>query len=279
MPALRRIVITLIAAATALAAPAASGPALAASASGGHKLLVFVEENHSQSQALARMPYLASLAKTYGRAVRYKAITHPSLPNYLAIVGGSTFGVTEDIPPSAHHVHGKSVFDQTLAMGRSARTYAQSMPGNCRRTNAGPYLVRHNPWAYFSDPGPTANCKRFDVPAGNTSTGNLRHDIQSGTLPATGFVIPDACHDAHNPACGLAGADAYLKAWMQVIKAGPDWKQGRLTVIVTFDEDDRSSGNSVAFVVADPRLHGKVVTLAANHYSLTRWLDANIAAP
>ena len=56
---------------------------------------------------------------------------------------------------------------------------------------------------------------------------------------------------------------------------GPDYTAGHLTIVITFDEDDRSSANNVAFVVIDPRLHGKTVTLTANHYSLTRWLDDN----
>jgi acid phosphatase len=273
MQALARIltvVLLLVSAAGFSAAPAAAGT--------GHKVLVFVEENHSAAEALAQMPYLASLAHTYGQATNYKAITHPSLPNYLAIAGGSTFGVADDKAPAGHPISGQSVFDQTIAVGRTARTYAETMPSNCYRSDYGLYGVRHNPWTYFSDPGPKGHCAAYDVPAGTPASGNLRNDIRGGTLPATGLMVPDACDDAHNSGCSLAHADGYLKSWMQLITSGPDWTAGRLTVIVTFDEDDASSGNTVAFVVADPRLHGKKVTLAANHYSLTRWLDINAGA-
>ena len=38
------------------------------------------------------MPYLAGLAGEFGRTTAYRAVTHPSLPNYLAVAGGSTFG-------------------------------------------------------------------------------------------------------------------------------------------------------------------------------------------
>src|SRR5450759_2614287 len=58
------------------------------------KVLVFVEENHSLNEMKAQMPYTFNLATRYGYASNYKAIGHPSLPNYLAIAGGSTFGVT-----------------------------------------------------------------------------------------------------------------------------------------------------------------------------------------
>ena len=58
------------------------------------------------------MPYLSSLARRYGRTTHYDAVTHPSLPNYLALAGGSTFGVRDDAYPSIHKVPGRSVLDQ-----------------------------------------------------------------------------------------------------------------------------------------------------------------------
>src|SRR4051812_44064472 len=60
-----------------------------------HKVMVIIEENHSQTEAITLMPHLASWANTYGKATAYTAATHPSLPNYLAIAGGSTFGVAD----------------------------------------------------------------------------------------------------------------------------------------------------------------------------------------
>lgn len=59
---------------------------------------------------------------------------HPSEPNYLAIVGGSTFGVTDDAPPSANADKvgaAQSIFGLALSAGKTARTYAESMPENC----------------------------------------------------------------------------------------------------------------------------------------------------
>jgi len=64
------------------------------------KALVVVEENHSQSSVLSGVPNLASLADTYGQTSAYRAVAHPSLPSYLAIIGAATFGVTDDRPPA-----------------------------------------------------------------------------------------------------------------------------------------------------------------------------------
>jgi len=60
------------------------------------KLLVFVVENHSLQQMRRGMPWLDHLARRYGYATQYRAITHPSLPNYLAIAGG---GAGRAAPP------------------------------------------------------------------------------------------------------------------------------------------------------------------------------------
>ena len=238
--------------------------------------MVILEENHSETQALASMPYLASLATQYGQTTAYHAITHPSLPNYLAIAGGDTFGVTDDNPPSSHPIAGDSVFDQTIGAGRTAKTYAEAMTTNCQQSSSGTYAVKHNPWAYFNDTRPRANCDANDVPMGTSTGGNLLSDIQAGTLPDTGMMVPDLCNDAHD--CSLTTADGWLKKWIPTLMAGPDYAAGNLTIVVTFDEDDSSSGNLVAFVAIDPRLDNahKVVALGANHYSLTRWYDANV---
>ena len=99
-------------------------PAAASSAAGAApgKALVVVEEeeNHSHSSLLSGMPYLASLADTYGRTGAYQAVAHPSLPNYLAIIGGSTFGVTDDQPPADHPVPGARVLDLAIATAATA---------------------------------------------------------------------------------------------------------------------------------------------------------------
>lgn len=96
------------------------------------KVLMIIEENHSYTQMRAQMPYLSSLATKYAYATRYSAITHPSLPNYLALAGGSIFGVRDDNPSASHQITQRSVFDQAIHAGKTAKTYAESMPGHVR---------------------------------------------------------------------------------------------------------------------------------------------------
>lgn len=240
------------------------------------KVVVFVEENHSLAQMKNGMPYLFGLAKQYGYADNWTATTHPSLPNYLAMAGGSTFGVTTNGAPvtldGLPSVNAKkvgsniSVFDQAIASGKTAKLYAEGMPTNCRLTaySTGKYAVKHNPWAYFGSTVPRANCNKYDVPLDS-----LASDITNNNLPNAGMIVPNLCNDAHN--CSLTIADNWLKTRIGPMLTSTDFTSGALTIIVTADEDDKSSGNKVLTVVMHVGLSGKVVTTPLTHYSLTKY--------
>ena len=226
------------------------------------KVLVFVEENHSLAQMKAEMPYTFGLGQRFGYATHYTAITHPSLPNYIAVAGGQTYAITNDDSPGANPVAGTSVFGQAVASGKTAAVYADGMEANCATSDGGTdYAVKHNPWAYFT--GERAACGRYDVPVDR-----LGAAIAGGTLPNVAMVIPNLCNDAHD--CPLATADTWFKGWMTRVFAGPDWKSGHLAVVLTADEDDQSARNTVLTVVIHPSQKAHVVTTALTHYSLTR---------
>jgi acid phosphatase len=255
--------------ATATAGATARPASARAATTGITKVLVIVEENHSLAQMRAGMPFLYGVARRYGYATDYRAITHPSLPNYLAIAGGSTLGVSDDANPSAHTLHGPSIFGQTLSKGGTAKLYAEALPSPCARTSAGAFAVRHAPWAYFVDE--RAACRRGMVNAGTPTSGALTRDITAGALPTTGMLVPDLVHDAHDGS--LAQADAWLKGWLPRLTAGPDFRSGRLAIVVTADEDNYTRVDKVLTVVLAKGLRHKVVSTPLTHYSLTRFFD------
>lgn len=219
------------------------------------------------------MPYLYSLARHYAYARNYHAIRHPSLPNYLAIAGGDTFGVRNDAAPAAHRLRGGTVFGQAIAKRRHARMYAESMPRPCLLTgNAhGGYAVKHNPWAYF--PAERARCRSSDV-----AETSFRRAARASALPEVGMLIPNKCHDAHD--CRLRTADGWLRSRLPTVLASRDFRSGRLVVVLTTDEDDSRSGNKVLTVVLHARLAGrhKVVGTPLNHYSLSRLCSQTVGA-
>jgi hypothetical protein len=256
---------SLLAGAPAIAMQRAKVPA-SATVLAPVKVLTIMEENHTFDQMKSGMPYLWSQAQKYGYATNWSAITHPSLPNYLAIASGSTFGISDDDYPAVHKLPGSTVFDQALAAGKTAKTYAESLTANCKQTNASPYAVKHNPWAYFT--AMRTACNKYDV-----STASLLADARNNALPNAGMVIPNLNDDAHNGT--LTGADSWLKQRIPTILASSDFTSGRLAVVITADEGN-SSSNTVLTVVLDANLSGKVVTTALSHYSLTKFYAQTI---
>jgi acid phosphatase len=230
------------------------------------KILTFVEENHSLTQMQSGMPYVYSQAQQYGYADNWTAIRHPSLPNYLALAGGSTAGVTDDSAPSVHPVSGRNVFGAAISAGKSAKSYQESMKSNCGLTSTSPYAVKHNPWAYYTQD--RTNCSKFDVPSGTSTSGNLHNDIVAGTLPNVGQVTPNLNNDAHDGS--LATADAWMKGWLTLVYASPDWRAGRLAVVITADEDNGTMGNKVLTVVLHQSQSHHIVTSGLTHYSWTK---------
>jgi phosphatidylinositol-3-phosphatase len=241
------------------------------------KVLVVMEENESFTQAWGGMPYLKSLALKYGYVNNnYHAVGNPSEPNYLAIAGGSTFGVTDDNYPSANY--GKvgsagTVFGQALSTGHTAKIFAEGMPSNCYPSNGGTqYAVKHNPWPYFN--AEATQCKADDVPMGTAFT----NAAQSNALPNVGMLVPNMCNDAHD--CSLGTADNWLKATLPAVLNSADFTSGRLAVVVAFDGSSGGHESApILAVVCDVNLNGKVVSTSLNHYSLSRWLSETVGAP
>ena len=83
-------------------------------------------ENHSYRQIIgsSSAPYINSLARACGLATNYKAVTHPSLPNYIAATSGETWAIADDNPPSSHPLRVESIFQQA----RSAEATRRACP-------------------------------------------------------------------------------------------------------------------------------------------------------
>jgi hypothetical protein len=222
-------------------------------------------ENHSYGQIIgsSAAPYSNSLASGCGLATNYTAVTHPSLPNYLAATSGDTWGITDDNPPSSHPLAVNSIFQQA----GSAGSYEESMPSNCDLTSSGTYAVKHNPEAYYTNI--RTACTADNVPMGTTSSGAFATALSTGNLPAFSFVTPNLCNDMHD--CSVQTGDAWLKSWVPKITASAPYQSGNTVIFITWDEDDSSSGNHVATIVVSPyTTPGTQSTTAFTHYSLLR---------
>jgi hypothetical protein len=215
-----------------------------------------VMENKAYSQIIGsnRAPYINRLARQCGSASRFFAETHPSLPNYIAMTSGSTHGIADDNGPSSHPLRGASIFSQA---GAGWRSLQESMPSNCRLSNAGEYAVRHNPAAYYS--AIRTACPSHDVPLGSTPNLSARFT----------FVTPNLCHDMHD--CSVKAGDAWLSTWLPKLFASSQYRAGRTAVFLTWDEDDRGADNHIATLVVAPSVRaGTAVSTKFDHYSMLR---------
>jgi phosphatidylinositol-3-phosphatase len=222
-------------------------------------------ENHSYSQIIgsSAAPYINSLASGCGLATNYTAITHPSLPNYIAATSGDTWGISDDNPPSSHPLAVNSIFQQA----GSAGSYEESMPTNCDLTSSGTYAVKHNPEAYYTNIRTTCNTE--NVPMGTTSSGAFASALSSSSLPKFSFVTPNLCNDMHD--CSVQTGDAWLQSWVPKITASASYQSGNTVLFITWDEDDSRSGNHVATIVVSPyTIPGTQSGTAYTHYSLLR---------
>ncbi len=238
------------------------------------KILTIVEENKTAEQMKTQMPYTYGLASRYAISDDFKALTYHSLPNYLAIAGGDTFGVDNDHEPPGNTQTAPSVFGQALSTGKTAKTYAESMPSNCATSGDADkgYAAKHNPWVYFLKE--RAECAKYDVPAGGAQTGAFMTDAKNNDLPNVGMLIPNTCNDAHDTGlgCNLATADEWLSKRLPAVLASDDFTSGRLMIVVTADEDDGSDGNRVftAFIQAGLRDQHRTPKAPLTHYSLSK---------
>lgn len=234
--------------------------------------ILMENKNYSSIVGSSAAPYENQIAQLCGLATNYHAVAHPSLPNYIALVSGGTQGVTDDGPPSSHPLTANSIYQQIP----TSKGYAESMPSNCLLSDSGQYAVRHNPYTYFTPI--RTQCQARDVPMGSAASGNFHNDVAAGTLPPFSFVTPNLCNDMHD--CSVATGDAYLATLVPTIIAGPDYQQGRLAVVIVFDENGGASGNQVYCAVISPFTSpGTQSATNFTHYSLLRTTEEVLGVP
>jgi hypothetical protein len=193
---------TGVAAALAVALPVASGATAKGHHHGGHVALdrafVIVLENHSKHSVIGdpNAPFITSLAHRYGEAAKYFGVTHPSEPNYVAMISGSNWFTNND--SQDNRFDHSNLVDTLTAHHISWGAYMEALPASDKLTDFWPsstdplYASKHNPFVLFSDvrsnPGRLAHVKPYTALAG---------DLNSAHAPRFVFISPDQCNDMH----------------------------------------------------------------------------------
>jgi phosphatidylinositol-3-phosphatase len=222
-------------------------------------VFVIVMENRSYQQALAQ-PYVAQLAARYGLATNYHAVARPSLPNYLAITSGSTWGIGDD---GFHPLPDSGLGSELSRAGISWRAYMEGFTGDCYQSPY-PYALKHNPFAYYG-----ARCPASVVPLTQ-----LAQDLQYST-PQLAWIAPGLCHDGHD--CSTAVADQWLASIVPQITGSAAWQEGG-TLYITWDEST-GFGNQVPLLVVAPYMARQRSAASLDHYSLAATIADQLGVP
>lgn len=242
-------------------------------------LIVLENRDYNQVIGSADMPNLNAWAKQDVLFSQYYAVAHPSLPNYLALVGGSTFGITTDCTNC--WVSQPSLAD-LLDEGRLTwKYYGEGMPSPCFVGNADKYTQKHNPFIYFDNiRAGKARCESNLVPMSQ-----LKQDLSANQMPNFSIIMPDLCHSGHD--CNLKTADQWLKQVVDQLQAPQASSQTssalgeKRMIFITFDEGAKSNkqpccglkstGGQVAAVMISPQAKaGFEDSTPLTHYSLLK---------
>jgi phosphatidylinositol-3-phosphatase len=241
-------------------------------------IFVIVMENKEYDQVIGSpsAPYLNALAQHYGLATNYYGIRHPSLPNYLALTGGSTFGITSDCIDCT--IAQPNLVDQLETAGKSWKAYIESMPNPCYIGDAPPlYRQKHNPFIYYDNVRTNPDRCAKVVPFTQFTA-----DAAAKALPDFVWISPNMCNDSHD--CPSAAGDTWLQRWVPAILGTPEWKDNGV-LFITFDEGEHAllnstgccregNGGHVATLVISPLSKPGYQSLTGyDHYSLLRTIE------
>ena len=231
-------------------------------------VVVVVFENHEATSIAGNpeAPTFNALARRYARLTSYDAVAHPSLPNYLALVSGSTHGITSDRTNCVFRA--QSLADTLAAAGKTWKTYAEGLPyPGFTGGSSGRYAKKHDPFLYFRDVADSRARRERVVPLTR-----LGRDLARRRLPDFSLVIPDLCDDMHD--CSVATGDAWLKAHVVPLLSSPELSGG--VVFVVFDEGttDLGGGGRIEALALGPAVQrGSRFGKATNHYGLLRTIE------
>jgi hypothetical protein len=218
---------------TPLPVPRNAVPAL--HVTGVQRVVLIILENGNPTTAAAQS-FMQDRAATGMIFSNYFAVAHPSQPNYVAMISGSTTGALTDNPISLHRAH------LGQALGTRWRVYADdypATPGHCNLVKQhGDYVRRHVPFLSFADvqTGTCAQIVRLN--SASDPVASLRADIAHHALPGFAMIVPNLTHDGHRPAT-IKDANKWLNDDITPLLTDPAFTTGTV-FILTFDEDDTS---------------------------------------
>jgi hypothetical protein len=240
-------------------------------------VVIVVMENQGASQALSDAN-IASIVKQAAWFSNYHAVSHPSLPNSLALVAGSTYGVTRDYVDTS--IKRLSIISRLEQKGLTWKAYAEDYQGRCLKSDAGKSVtpnakaaasstMRRVPFLSF------AAVQNSPVRCGRVvNASQFMTDARAGKLPNYSFYSPNIVGvGSHTPAERSA---VWLKQFVGSLQGTGAMDQRTLLMIV-WDEgrgDDMRSNRALAMLLGPMITQGRY-SARLTHYSLLRTIEDN----
>jgi acid phosphatase len=240
-------------------------------------------ENTDYSKAAAD-PNLQFLASQGILLTNYFATTHPSEPNYVAVVSGDNFGIDNDdflqVPSNV-----STVVDLLDTKGISWGEYQEDIPypgyqgfnfTNQQNTSNNDYVRKHNPLIIHESV--TSNATRLSLIKNFTS---FNADLAAKTLPQWSFITPNMTNDGHDTTVTFAAN--WAKNFLTPLLNNTYFMDNTL-IVLSFDEDDTYTEQNTVYTIllggAIPTsLHNTTDNTFYNHYSMLSTVELNWGLP
>ena len=188
------------------------------------QLVVVLMENKNLNEVYGPAPYMTQLADNYSFSEGWASITNPSQPNYIAILGGSTFGVSGD--GNHLNLNHPTMVDVLENTSKTWKAFAENASGTGCSINP-PRGEDHFPFlSYTTITSNSARCA-------NLLPGSY-NEVISALNEGTNFIwlTPNDCNNMHS--CSVATGDAWIQSWVPNLLLAMAGKNAAL--IIMFDE-------------------------------------------
>ena len=201
-----------------------------------HSVTILMENNDLPS-VLSQGGFQASLASQYSLSTGYTAVSHPSEPNYVALLGGSINGINND-GICCFVVNAPDIVDRLQTAGLTWKAFAEDASGSGTCSFNPPRGGDHFPFLDYADMNTATRCANF-VSTGSSSDTEFVSYLNTAGAANYVWLTPNDNDNSHDSP--IATGDAYLAALVPQILSSTTFTTTRSALFIVYDE-----GNDVS---------------------------------
>ena len=237
----------------ALAVPAAAAPLPRPA-----HVVIVIDENRTLNQVIGsgHAPYLTTVAQNGALFTHATGITHPSQPNYFALLAGVTNSNGNKCPARGIPADAPNLASELLAAHLTFAAYSESLPSvGFLGCSAGQYAKKHASWTFFSNIP-----RNLHVPL---------TDLKSwDALPTVTIIVPNLDDDMHDGTVkeGDDWAELHLASLLK-------WAASHDTLVVFTWDEGFDAVNSIPTMFVGPMIRAGRYPEHVDHYRVLRTLE------